>query len=204
MRFGEDELSQSAPAETSSVLVNKTPRPQPKGLKARYQPFGVPTGGKQKVGTNGPSENDDDVEMTQAPPLLTSSADTPKKAAKKRKHGDVEKGTPSQEEAASTSIKKSKKARVDESSKKMVEPSSTKAVKQTPITAPVVPSLSSAKLAKPAASVEQTQPAPVKKSKGKEKSKQKDSTPAVKASDPKKPAKVTPVLPPAIPGVKSP
>jgi hypothetical protein len=137
--------------------------------------------------------------MAQAPPLLNGSADaksgSSKKAAKKRKHGDVEKETPTHGEPASTPAKKPKKARVDS---KPVETAHVKPVKQTPIAPPPVPP-SSAKTAAPS---EPVQPSSVKKSKGKDKSK-KDSASAEKASDSKKPPKVTPVLPPAVPTAKS-
>jgi hypothetical protein len=192
-RFGDEGESEPAPPSTSSALV-KGPRPQPKGLKARYQPFGV-TG---KPGAD--SDSDGDVEMAQAPPLLNGSADaksdSPKKAAKKRKHGDVEKEAPNHEEPASTPAKKPKKARVDS---KPAESSPAKPVKQTPIAPPPVPP-SSAKTAAPS---EPVQPSPVKKSKSKDKSKKKDSASTEKASESKKPAKVTPVLPPAVPTAKS-
>ncbi|KAK4100374.1 hypothetical protein N658DRAFT_516673 [Parathielavia hyrcaniae] len=192
---GDEGESEPAPAPTLSALVN-APRPQPKGLKSRYQPFGVTNGVTGSSGAAHPSDNDEDVEMAQAPPLLNDSAadaksDTPKKAAKKRKLADVEKGTPNHEEVASTPAKKPKKARVD---KKEAEPSPAKPIKQTPIAPPPVPP----SFAKTAA-----QPSPIKKSKGKDKSKKKDSASAEKASDVKKPTKVTPVLPPTFPTMKS-
>jgi hypothetical protein len=166
-RFAEEREAEIA-AAAASPATTKPPRPQPKGLKPRYQPFGVTNGGASNVEQDS-SDNDEDVEMAPAPPLLTESAksDTPKKAAKKRKHGDVEKGTPDKEEPAAKSAKKSKKARVD--SKKAVE-------------------------SEPAEVAEEPEPA-VKKAKGKDKSKKKESASA--------PAKVTPILPPAGPGMKS-
>ncbi|KAL2256132.1 hypothetical protein VTK26DRAFT_2140 [Humicola hyalothermophila] len=169
-RFDDDaEKQKSLPA--TSTTVSKA-RPQPPGLKARYHPFGVTSAAADSA-----SENDEDVEMSQAPPL--SKGDTPNKPAKKRKHGDVEKGTPTQEETASTPAKKSKKARVDNS----------KAAKQTPILPPPIPSMDTAKSAK-----SEPQSSPSKKSKSKEKTKKKDTT-----SSETKPAKVTPVPPPAVP-----
>lgn len=173
--FGADDESQSSLPAASPTVTSKAPRPQPKGLKARYHPFGVTNGSAGNIGVD-ESDNDEDVEMAQAPPL--AKADTPKKAAKKRKHGDVEKETPGQEEAATTPAKKSKKARVD------------KATKQTPIAPPPIPSMDSASA--------------VKKSKSKDKAKNKDSASTeTKLSDSKKSKKVTPVLPPAVPASKS-
>jgi hypothetical protein len=191
-RFGEEAETELAAAAVTPPVVTKAPRPQPKGLKARYQAFGV-TNGAGGVGID--ASDDDDVEMAQAPPLDAKS--DAKKAAKKRKHGDVEK-TSNQEEAASTPVKKAKKARVDSSSTKTVEPSPANVAKQTPIAPPPIPSISAKAVAPP----EPAQASP-KKSKGKSKSK-KDAASAEKASDSKKPPKVTPVLPPPVPGVKSP
>lgn len=167
-RFAEEREAEVAAAATSPATITNPPRAQPKGLKPRYQPFGVTNGGTGNVEQD-TSDNDEDVEMAQAPPLAKS--DTPKKAAKKRKHGDVEKGTPNKEETASTSVKKSKKARVD----------STKAADPEP--------------AEVAQQPEPAQSSPVKKSKGKDKSRKKESASA--------PAKVTPILPPAVPSMKS-
>ncbi|KAK4032350.1 hypothetical protein C8A01DRAFT_41209 [Parachaetomium inaequale] len=178
-RFGDDTETELAAAAVTPTVVAKAPRPQPKGLKARYQAFGVPNGASS-VGIDA-SDNDEDVEMAQAPPLDAKS-DT--KAAKKRKHGDVEK-TSNQDEAASTPIKKAKKARVDSSSTKAVEPSPAKAAKQTPIAPPPIPPATKAVVPS-----EPAQSAP-KKTKGKGKSK-KDAASAEKASDSKKPTKVTP------------
>lgn len=203
-RLGGDGEAQPASTEPSAAVVTKAPRPQPKGLKARYQAFGVPNGGKGKPGTNAPLDDDEDVEMTSAPPLLTSAADakadSPQKAAKKRKHGDVEKGSTGQDGAASTPSKKSKKPRVEDSSNKAAEASPAKTVHQTPIAPPPVPALGSAKPVQ----VELSQSTSTKRSKNKDKSRKKDSASLEKASDSKKPAKVTPVLPPAVPGVKTP
>lgn len=172
--FDEDQETQ-ADSISAPPAVFAQARPQPKGLKARYQPFGV------KVKIEDASDEDvDDVEMTQAPPLKDATSDTPKKAAKKRKHGDVEKGTPSKEETTATPAKKSKKPRVDSSKK------------QTPIAPPSIPPVDNAKPAKAAAT-------PDVSSTKKSKSKKKD---AEAKSSVKTPAKVTPI-PPPIPGSKS-
>jgi hypothetical protein len=207
-RFDGDEKTRPTPAATSAppTVVTNAPRPQPKGLKARYQPFGVSNGGKGKVGLGQSSDSEEDVEMAQAPPLLTNAAldtkaDTPKQAAKKRKLGDVEKGTPSQGDASVTPAKKSKKARVDDSTKKGTEAVPTKAVRQTPIVPPSVSSV----VAKAAASPAPAPSSSVKKSK-KDKGKMKDSASTENTGDSKKPvpAKVTPILPPAVPGMRNP
>lgn len=160
-----------------------------------------------KIGMDA-SESDEDVEMTQAPPLPEGSgpdvkADTAKKAAKKRKHGDVEKGAAGQEEAVSTPTKKSKKPRVDSSGAPTIPSSAAKPVKQTPIPPPPIPAMISAKSAKAQASPAASQQTPAKSSKGKDKSKKKDSTSAgTKINDSTRPVKVTPVLPPQVPGMK--
>lgn len=74
----------------------KTPRAQPSGLKARYQPLGVPP------------LSDSEIEMI-APPQPSINAKTPKIGTKKRKLG-VDAGS------ASPAPKKSKKARLDATS----------------------------------------------------------------------------------------
>ncbi|KAK4111561.1 hypothetical protein N656DRAFT_769217 [Canariomyces notabilis] len=208
-RFGQDGESQSSSASANAGAVSTVPRPQPKDLKARYLPFGVTNGDVSRTGAD-TSDGDEDVEMKQAPPLSASSAsdakaDVAKKAAKKRKHGDVEKGTPGQEEAAATPKKKSKKPRVDDSSTPAVASSSSKITKQTPIAPPPVPPMSSVSSVKAPALPETAQPSPAaKKSKSKDKAKKKDTaSKEAKPAETKMPSKVTPVLPPQIPGVKS-
>ncbi|KAK4124651.1 hypothetical protein N657DRAFT_671560 [Parathielavia appendiculata] len=195
---GDEGENEPAPDLTSSALVS-APRPQPKGLKARYLPFGVTNGDTGNSGADVPG-SDEDVEMAPAPPLLNGSAvdaksDSPKKAAKKRKLADVEKGTPSHEEPASTPAKKPKKARIDS---KAIEPSPTEAITQTPIAAslpkvikqtPIAPPPVPPSSAKSAVPSEPAQSSPAKKSKGKDKPKKKDSASTEKSSDLKKPSR---------------
>lgn len=175
-RFGEEGETEPGLIAAPTTLVTQAPRPQPKNLKARYQPFGVANGSAGPIGVD--AWDDEDVEMTQAPPLNAKST-TPKKAAKKRKHGDVEKGSATPQDTVSTPVKKPKKARVESSNIEQADPSPAKAAKVTA-----------------------SEPSSVKKPKGKDKSKKKAA--AGEPSEFKKPAKVTPILPPAIPGVKSP
>lgn len=186
-RLSEEGTNESLPATTSvpsPAPVTKGPRPQPKGLKARYQPFGVTEASSSALGMD--ASDDEDVKMAQAP-TLTAKSDTPK-AAKKRKHGDVDKAA-NKEEPTSTPASKPKKARVDNSG--------VKASKDTPTTAITSATPASTKTA------EQTSPS--KKSKGKDKGKKNDSASSeAPTGKPKKPTKLTPILPPAIPGVTSP
>ncbi|KAK3319894.1 DNA-directed RNA polymerase I subunit RPA34.5-domain-containing protein [Cercophora scortea] len=120
--------------ESSTAVTpatSKPKRPQPKGLKARY----IPIGAQSAVEADAASESDEDVEMTQAPALLpgssAKSADTPDGKSKKRKQG-----------AAEESTKKSKKPRVDAATPaKVNDSSSKKAIKQTPIAPPTIPTL---------------------------------------------------------------
>ncbi|KAL2166067.1 hypothetical protein VTG60DRAFT_3323 [Thermothelomyces hinnuleus] len=186
-RLGEEGADESVPVTTSvssPAPVSQGPRPQPKGLKARYQPFGVTKASSSALGMD--ASDNEDVEMAQAPPL-TAKSDTPK-AAKKRKHGDVDKGA-NKEESTSTPANKPKKARVDNSG--------TKAAKDTPVVPPSVASASTK-------TTEQTSPSK-KKSKGKDKAKKNDSASSeTLTGESKKPTKVTPIFPPAIPGVTSP
>lgn len=93
-------------------------RPQPKGLKARYLPIGASDLPMGNIGSDA-SSDEEDVEMTPAPALPSS---TPGSKNKKRKH-----------DAATPDVAKSvknKKARVG---------GSTGTPKQTPIAPPVVP-----------------------------------------------------------------
>ncbi|KAK4166550.1 DNA-directed RNA polymerase I subunit RPA34.5-domain-containing protein [Cladorrhinum sp. PSN259] len=144
------------------------PRPQPKGLKARYTPFGVPNNGPCVIGDA--SDDDGDVEMTEAAVPATSSAD---KAAKKKRRLS--------EQAAATPNKKSKKAKTDASTPAV--PSSTaKGLRETPIAPPALPSLNGAT------------PVVGSVSKSKNEDKIKKTTSDSKAS------KVTPVPPPSVPG----
>ncbi|KAK4143039.1 DNA-directed RNA polymerase I, subunit RPA34.5, partial [Dichotomopilus funicola] len=179
-RFDQEAKSDavSAVAAVSSPAITGAPRPQPKGLKARYRPFGATKG-------NDESTEEEDVQMGDAP-VLSSKTDTPKVvAAKKRKHGDVEKATPKKEESTSTP-KKSKKARVNGSS----------LAREDKLEAPVT-------VAHTLSASSETRSA--KKSKSKDKSQTTDSpAPVQKPKGPQKAPKITPVPPPVIPGVTSP
>lgn len=148
------------------------PRPQPKGLKARYTPFGVTNNGPCVIGEE--SDDDSDVEMAETAAPSTSAAES--KAAKKKRRLS--------EQAAATPDKKSKKAKTDTSTPAAPPSSTAKALKETPIAPPALPSLNG------------STPAIGSVSKSKSKDKTKKSTTDSKAS------KVTPVPPPSVPGVK--
>ncbi|KAK0611537.1 DNA-directed RNA polymerase I subunit RPA34.5-domain-containing protein [Immersiella caudata] len=186
MRFNEE--------GTASAIASapKVPRPQPKGLKARYQPLGAPTAPMGKIGIDASSESEEDIEMDEAPLALPSS-ETPKTANKKRKHGAVGNGTPSQDAPGSASAKKSKKARVD-ASEPTPEASSSKK-KQTPIAPPYVPTMNG-KTGPPASS-------PVLSTRKSQVSS--DKLPSTQPATFSKaiPKKVTPVAPPKFPGSKN-
>lgn len=177
-RFDQEAKSDaiSAVSAVSSPAITGAPRPQPKGLKARYQAFGTVKGSDEFA-------EDEDVQMGNAPALPVN---TPKAAPpKKRKHNDVEKATPKQEESTSTPVK-SKKARVNGSS----------LAKEEKIEAPVT-------VAHTSSASSETRPA--KKSKSKDKSKKTEPpAPVQNLKGPQKVLKVTPVPPPFIPGVSSP
>jgi hypothetical protein len=170
----------------------KIPRLQPKGLKARYQPLGVSAAPMGKIGFDASSDSEGDVEMDEAPLALPSS-ETPKTANRKRKHGAVGNGTPSQDEPGSASKKKSKKARLGASEPMPAASSAIK--KQTPIAPPSVPAMNG-KTAPPASS-------PVlstRKAQGSP-----DKLPSTQPAMSSKviPKKVTPVAPPKFPGSKN-
>lgn len=119
---GESLLSLS---QTTHTVPPRQPRPQPPNLKARFQPFGAPTG----------SADDEDVDMADAPP--PSSQKTPAKAKEDKKNKrKLEAETPKAESGT-----KPKKAKVD----KETPSSAAKPVKQTPIAPPPVPSFAAGK-----------------------------------------------------------
>ncbi|KAK3321591.1 DNA-directed RNA polymerase I subunit RPA34.5-domain-containing protein [Apodospora peruviana] len=127
-------INQPAPAITA-----KAPRPQPKGLKARFAPIGASDAPMGKIGASENSESDEDVEMSQVPLLLPSSGsvETPGTKTKKRKHAAAEK--PGAETPAS-SKKSKKKARVDALGTPAAgtqDSASKKAAKETPIASPI-------------------------------------------------------------------
>jgi len=198
MRFVEGAEVESTVTLTSS-LTRKAPRPQPEGLRARFQAVGAPTAPLLSV-------NNEDVEMSQAPLLLPGS-ETPRAENKKRKHGAVESETPTQDGTGSTSGKKSKKARVDatvvpSSAPRQSSPlaGSQKSAKRTPIAPPPVPSVNG-KAGRPTSSPirpKQQVPAPS--------SQKLPSTQPTMSSNPDgeraSTKKVTPILPPAVPVVK--
>ncbi|KAK1248432.1 hypothetical protein MKX08_006652 [Trichoderma sp. CBMAI-0020] len=92
-----------AGASTIGPAPRRAPRPQPKGLRARYQPFGVNTP-MGNIGADMPE--DEDVEMEEAPQTVA----TPK-SAKKSKSKDTKKGT---DEAAKADRKGKRKHNVSE------------------------------------------------------------------------------------------
>ncbi|KAH8131621.1 hypothetical protein FP744_10007647 [Trichoderma asperellum] len=92
-----------AGASTTGPAPRRAPRPQPKGLKARYQPFGVNTP-MGNIGADTPG--DEDVEMEEA----TQTVATPK-SAKKSKSKDKKKGS---DEAATADRKGKRKHNVSE------------------------------------------------------------------------------------------
>ncbi|KAM0257601.1 hypothetical protein ACHAQJ_004301 [Trichoderma viride] len=67
-----------AATSTAGPAPRRAPRPQPKGLRARYQPFGVNTP-MGNIGADAPE--DEDVEMGEAPETMA----TPKSAKKDKK-----------------------------------------------------------------------------------------------------------------------
>lgn len=104
------------------------PRPQPKGLKVRYTPFGATNNGLTVMGDESEHE---DVEMGDAALAAPAPATaTSKAAAKKRKLGG--------EETAATPSKKARKSRVGASTPAVSAPV-VKPIKETPIAPPPIP-----------------------------------------------------------------
>jgi len=189
MRFNQDGTQEES-RTTTATSTSKGLRPQPKGMKIRYQPLGVTDLLPGQMGPSNGAQSDEDVEMSQAPPLPTG---TPKAGGKKRKHGVVEYGTPSKESTEPSSTKKSKKVRINETPSVA---STQKPTKQTPIAPPAIPALNggSSRLNTKAAS------SPVVPRKKAASNQDLPSTQPPKANGTNAPKKVTPILPPAVPG----
>ncbi|KAB5542686.1 DNA-directed RNA polymerase I subunit RPA34.5-domain-containing protein [Coniochaeta sp. 2T2.1] len=134
-------LTQTAAAPSRSY------RPQPKGLKARFQPIGIPSSATAKIGSDA---SDEDVDMAEAP-ALPSSQKTPAKKSKSKDADTTDKkkkrklDVATDEPAADTPepSKKSKKARVEAQPTPKTKPeiSSSQPGKVTPILPPAVPSI---------------------------------------------------------------
>lgn len=128
---GESTLSLTQTAHNSTA---RPPRPQPKGLKARFQPIGVANGTSGSIGADA---SDEDVDMAEAP-ALPSSQKTPAKKPKDTATDKKKRKLDAASDATATpgtDTKKSKKARV--------EPQPTPG-RVTPIAPPVVPSVARA------------------------------------------------------------
>ena len=203
-RFTQDSDSQKGPvAVPGSSVAPKGPRPQPKGLKARYQPLGAPPAPMGKIGVDASSDSDEDVAMFQAPPLpgfgAPATSEAPKLGHKKRTHRTVEHSTLVQEGADSTSAMNSKKARTEVnggSESITTDSSARKVTKQTPIVPPSVPTKNGASLSK--ARLPASSPVPTSALD------KLPSTQPLPSSSVNGLKKVTPVLPPVIPGLKRP
>ncbi|KAK5661724.1 hypothetical protein OQA88_9824 [Cercophora sp. LCS_1] len=186
-RFGDD----ATQAALVAPPTQKTPRAQPKGLKARYQPLGAPPTPMGKISVDA-SSNSEDVDMDDAPLPLPSS-ETPKGDNKKRKHSTVE--TPGQGTTSSSGKRGTKKARVDvatsvtpgaSSQPSEASKTSKKAFKETPIAPPIVGRAASS-------------PAPAKRPSVATPSGLPNTQPT--KSQRAVPSKVTPIRPPTVPGV---
>jgi hypothetical protein len=190
MRFNQDG-TQEVSRTTTATTTTKGLRPQPKGMKIRYQPLGVTNLLPGQMGPSNGAQSDEDVEMSQAPPLPSG---TPKAGGKKRKHGVVEDGTPSRESAEPSSTKKPKKVRINETPS--VASTQKRPTKQTPIAPPAIPALNggSSRLNTKAAS------SPVVSRKKAASNQDVPSTQPIKANGTNAPKKVTPILPPTVPG----
>lgn len=79
---------ESAAAASRPLPPSRVPRPQPKGLRARYRPIGIPPG--ESMGTIGSSSESEqeDTEMTQAPPLASPTNASKKDTKSKKRQRD--------------------------------------------------------------------------------------------------------------------
>ncbi|KAK1749350.1 DNA-directed RNA polymerase I subunit RPA34.5-domain-containing protein [Echria macrotheca] len=157
---------------TLEQKTQKPPRNHPEGLKSRFQPAGLPPAPVEKTGDGASPDGDGDVEMAPAPPV-----ETPITEGKKRKHN-------AEEGSGSAATKKSKKARVDAASK------------ETPIAPPAVPVSSKKGKTQVASSPVISRSAPAPQS-----DRLPSTQPTPKSTGKAAPSKVTPVMPPPIPGL---
>lgn len=171
-----------AGASTAGPAPRRAPRPQPKGLRARYQPFGVNTP-MGNIGADAPE--DGDVEMEEAPQAVATPKSAKKSKSKDKKKGVDEAATADRKgkrkhdiseddasaaarqlaeenESAETKPKKQKVARASSPDLGTELPSTSK--KQTPIAPPAIPS-SAAALVTPSKPVAATPSAAKKSSK---------------------------------------
>lgn len=168
-------MAQAPPLVTSSTVDTKVETPKKAAKKRKHG----------DVGKGTPSQKG-----------AVAKDETPQKAAKKRKHGDVDTGTPNREEAVATPTTKSKKARVEGTNGNVIE--------HGPAAPPALPSTNGANSVKAAEpSPKLAQSSPLKKSKRKDEAKEEVPSTDTKPSDFKKPAKVTPIPLPSLPGLKS-
>ncbi|KAB5518713.1 DNA-directed RNA polymerase I subunit RPA34.5-domain-containing protein [Coniochaeta sp. 2T2.1] len=145
-QFSQDGESTLSLTQTAAA-PSRSYRPQPKGLKARFQPIGIPSSAPVKIGSDA---SDEDVDMAEAP-ALPSSQKTPAKKSKSKDADTTDKkkkrklDVATDEPAADTPepSKKSKKARVEAQPTPKTKPeiSSSQPGKVTPILPPAVPSL---------------------------------------------------------------
>lgn len=94
-------------AATSSAgpAPRRAPRPQPKGLRARYQPFGVNTP-MGNIGADAPG--DEDVDMAEAPAALATPKSTKKEKKGKKEDAKKKKDADVAAESNTTDVKSSK------------------------------------------------------------------------------------------------
>lgn len=161
--------------DAAPTLSARPPRPQPKGMRPRFRPLGVPP--TEPMGDIGPSEDEqeeEDVDMTQASPAAAKKksksdkkskkrqdaepaaepASTTKKSSK-RKHQADDQDLASSQQAPEESSQKKKKAK----KLKQDDVGETPVHKATPILPPTVP-VSSQKRCVSEANVDAATPAP--------------------------------------------
>ncbi|KEY67912.1 hypothetical protein S7711_02123 [Stachybotrys chartarum IBT 7711] len=78
---------------TAVSTDKRAPRPQPKGLKARFQPIGV-NSSMGKIGQDASSDAEADIEMMDAPAPSTTAVQTPAKKDKSKKPKETPAKTP--------------------------------------------------------------------------------------------------------------
>ncbi|KAJ9143225.1 hypothetical protein NKR19_g6946 [Coniochaeta hoffmannii] len=141
-QFSQNGESTLSLTQTAHNPTPRAPRPQPKGLKARFQPIGVTNGAPGSIGAD---VSDEDVDMTEAP-ALPSSQKTPAKKSKETAADQKKRKLDAAADAAATpgaDSKKAKKVRVEPQPTPTAKSGapSTATAKVTPIAPPVVPTI---------------------------------------------------------------
>lgn len=201
VKFG-PQGTESATAADSYAPKPRAIRQQPKGLKPRFTPIGVPkvsqpasapVSGQTRRGSEGETDSDSDEEMTEAPPPNGVSTPIAANSKLKRKHAPEEiaqqaaatKEAKSNEKGAKRHKSNKSVASMTPTSSSQARSAATSAMKETPIPAPSLAAAGNSSLETP--------------SKTKKEKKEKNSSSKEKTSK----TSQTPIPPPPVPRMSS-